>query len=228
MKKNLLTILALLAVGFLSCKQIAYVAPPPATSASYFPQTIGSNWVYRDSVFGEKTDTVPIYGVKNDTISYTINGGTTDFNSQICYNATVVSKVHGPSTAYFYAKNHLFGLLESTAPMGFTDILFLVDSAYAGYTWATVPSLNTLYNGSPIQSINTIVEKDMNKIVGGQTYTNVVHTSANFQVNVDGAGFKNVAYFDFYFARGIGLIEKDAYYYGNLNEVKTLVSSVIK
>jgi len=228
MKKNITVILAVLAIGYTGCKDNAYAPPAPATSNSYLPQTFGSTWKYRDSIYGEKINTASIYGVKIDTLTVTINGGVTDFNSTICYNAEISSIQYGSGAAYFYAEKHLFGSHEQSALFGLADFEFLVDTASVGYTWINAPTQNTLLNGSPLQSINTVREKGITKIVGGKTFTNVIHTSANFQINIKGTGFHNIAYYDFFLAKGIGIIEKDSYVYGNLDETKTIIDYNIK
>jgi hypothetical protein len=229
MNKNLLVVLAFFAICYMGCKDNAYKPPPPSPAHSYFPQTIGSSWTYRDSVYGEKTDTVNIYGVKIGNVTYTIAGTTTDFNSAICYDANVSSGLSGNGMAYFFAKNQTFGLRETAPPFGFTYFEFLTDTAAAiGYSWISLPTGNRLLNGIPIQSINTIREKNITKVIGGKTFTNVIHTSANFEIQIDGAGFHNIAYYDFYLAKGVGLIEKDTYAYGNLNAVETIVNYTIK
>jgi hypothetical protein len=224
MPRNLLVILAFMAIGYTGCKQVEYVAPPPANPGSYFPQTQGSTWTYRDSVFGETSDTVNIHGPIVNSKTYTINGATTDFNGLICYNAATLSSDNTVGTAYYSYDKHIFALLESTPPWGLTILDVMVDTAKMGHVWVSDPSLTTLLNGSPVQVINTIAGTGVTKTVNGVTYTNVTHTASNFQINVGGDGFHNVANFDFYLAPGVGLIEKDAYYYGLLNESETLES----
>jgi hypothetical protein len=228
MYRNLSLSCILLAICFSACKQVAYKAPPPATAASFLPQTYGSVWVYRDSVFGEAGDTVPIYGPQVDTLTYTINGSTTDFNSLVCYNVSIVSRLRGASTAYYYAVNHLYAVFDTSPPVGFMIKQILIDTGKVGYTWISTPDLYSFYMGNPIRSINTIEAKDTTHVVNGVLYNNVIHTSSNFQINVKNTGYKNVAYFDFYLVRGIGIIEKDAYYYGMLNEKQTMLNCSIK
>ncbi|HEY8783484.1 MAG TPA: hypothetical protein VIM16_17790 [Mucilaginibacter sp.] len=229
MNKYLLVFLAFPAICFMGCKDEAYKVPPPSPANSYFPQTLGSTWTYRDSIYGEKTDTANIYGVKIASITYTITGSTTDFNSAVCYDANVLSALNVSNIAYFYANKQTFGLRETTPPFGFTYFEFLTDTAASvGYSWTCSPTGNRLLNGDPIQSINTVREKNITKVVGGKTFTNVIHTSANFQIQIDGVGFHNIAYYDFYLAKGVGLIEKDTYAYGNLNAVQTIMGYTIK
>jgi hypothetical protein len=228
MRGNLLLLWGFIAICSSGCKQIAYKAPPPSPVTSYFPQTYGSTWQYRDSVYGLSTDTFPLRGVKNDIVTYTMTGGTTDFNSKVSYNAEVVSQLYGKGTAYYYAQGHTFGIFSNSPPWGFTTLQVLIDNASAGQTWVYSPTLYLVLNGNPVQAINSILEKNITRVVNGQTFTGVIHTGTNFQINVNGNGFHNIAYFDFYLAPGVGLIEKDASYYGYLNETETLLSYSIK
>jgi hypothetical protein len=228
MKKNLLVILAFLPIVYAGCADNAYTPTPPAQPDSYLPETYGSTWRYRDSIYHDNADSATVNGIKIDTLTLTINGNTTDVNGMICYNAIVSSVKNGPGTVYFHAHEHILGLLESTPPFGMTNFDFLVDTAKVGYTWGSTPSENTLLNGYPVTSINTVKEKNITKVVGGITFTQVVHTTANFQISINGAPYHNIAYYDFYLAKNIGLIEKDAYVYGNLNETETIIDYVIK
>ena len=227
MNRNILVVLALLAIGYAGCKDNS-IAPPPSPANSYFPETFGSNWKYRDSIYGEATDSVHIFGPRIDTVTYTMTGATTNFNSDICYNVDVVSKLNGHSTAYFHVDNHLNSLMESAVPYGLTDLQLLRDTMSVGFSWTFSPTNNGVLNNYPVKAINTIVEKNINKIVNGITYPNVIHTSINLQVNINGAGFHNIANYDFYLAKGFGLIEKDANFYGLLNETKTLLIYNVK
>jgi hypothetical protein len=228
MHKNLFVILALLAIGYLSCNKNPYKAAPPLTTSSYFPQTYGSTWRYRDSIFGDPTDPVPIYGVKNDTVTYTMNGATTDFNSKKSYDAQVSSKLFPPHIADFWVGQHIYDLIEPTQAFGMIDLEVFVDTGRVGYTWTTNPSLTNILHNSPVRTINTIAEANITHVVNGRPYTSVTHTTVNFQININNSGYYNIAHFDFYLADGIGIIEKDAFYYGYLNETETLVDYAIK
>ena len=228
MGKKVLIFLCFFATGYMGCKNTdPYTPQPPAPADSFFPETYGSTWKYRDSIFGEATDVAPIYGVSIDTISFTINGNTSDINSLRCYDATEISRVNGPGTAFYYVNGHVFALLESTAPYGLVALQVITENQPKGYTWISSPLCTpygiSLFLNNQVQTINTIQETNITKVVGGKTYTNVTHTSINLQVNTNGFGFKNVANYDLYLAKGVGMIEKDAYIYGDLNSVETII-----
>src|ERR1700733_14371896 len=127
MRGNLLLLCAFLMCCCTGCKQVAYKIPPPAPAISYFPQTYGSTWQYRDSLYGLPTDTFPLKGVKNDIVNFTINGSTTDFNSLVCYNLNVQSQLNGAGTAYCAVLQHRDYLLVSSPPWGLTVMEVLVD-----------------------------------------------------------------------------------------------------
>jgi|GEM_PF-815259 len=232
MNKVLLTILVILATGFSGCKDDAYAPPPPSSSATYFPQTKGSTWKYRDSTFNETASKSAIFNPKIDTLTFRINGLSTDFNSLKCYNVDVTSALYGSNTAYFYAGDHLFSLLEWTLLYGLTNLEMLKDTASEGYTWLGSPLcasvLTTPIASNPTRTISTIIEKNLLKKVGKITYGNVIHTAVSLQMNFDGGGFSTLAYYDFYLAKGVGLIEKDTHIYGLKYEVETLISFNIK
>ena len=228
MRGNLLFLWAFMMICCTGCKQVAYKIPPPMPAISYFPQTYGSTWQYRDSLYGLPTDTFPLKGVKNDVVNFTINGSTTDFNSLVSYNLNVQSQLNGAGTAYYGALQHKYYLLVSSPPWGLTTLEILVDTASAGYRWYSTPTLYGTLSGSPVIAYNTILEKNITRVVNGVAFTNVTHTTTNFQINADNSGFHNIAYFDFYLAQGVGLIEKDASYYGYLNETETLMNYTIK
>jgi hypothetical protein len=228
MNKNLLVFLCLLAIGYVGCKTTnPYIPPPPAPADSFFPETYGSTWRYRDSIFGEPTDVAPIYGVMIDTVSFTINGNTSDLNSLRCYDATEISRLNGPGTAFYYVNGHVFALLESITPYGLINLQVITENQPVGYTWTSSPICTpfgiSLFHTDPVQTVNTIKETNISKVVDGKTYTNVTHTAINLQVNVNNFGFKNVANFDIYLAKGIGMIEKDAFVYGDVNSVETII-----
>ena len=79
-----------------------------------------------------------------------------------------------------------------------------------------------------MQAVNIVLEKNITRVVGGRTFTNVIHTGTNIMIDINKDGFHNIAYVDVYLAQGVGLIEKDAYYYGLLNETETIMYYTIK
>jgi hypothetical protein len=225
-KKLLAGFLICIAIAFFSCKQIAYKATPPGSAGSFLPETYGSTWSYRDSLFSEVTDSAQVYGPIVDTVQYTMNGQTTDFNSQICYNVQGYSKLKGAFTAYFYNYRHLCQIWKPTLLYGLTIFDLLIDNEQVGYQWRRSPSIYGTINGFPALSINTILALDSTMSVEGRVYTNVCHTGVNLQVN-KGDGFHNIASYDIYTAPGVGLIELDSHVYNSYNERQLLLNYAV-
>ena len=91
--------------------------------------------------------TVNIYGVKFDVVTYTISGGTTDFNSGICYNANMSSGLYGNDAAYFYAKKaRVLAYVSRVFLLDLPILEFLINTASVGYTWLSTPTTSKLLN----------------------------------------------------------------------------------
>ena len=144
------------------------------------------------------------------------------------YAALGNSAAKGSSTAYYYAADHDFAIRETDPGSGITIELQAGNDAQAvGYTWTTIPSDSGTLGGLPAQTINTIVEKNVTKNINGKVYTNVIHTKAELQYNA-GTGFFTVGVYDFFLAKGIGLVESDSTIGGSLFESETIESYIIK
>jgi hypothetical protein len=190
---------------------------PSPSSDSYLPVTSGSTWTYNDVVNGSTSQ-----------LTVTMTGATTAFNSKTYYNGTSSSTAKGNSTGYFYAANHGYAIRATSAAAGLTIELQMGNDAQAvGYTWTTTPSDNGTVNGVPAQTVNTIKEKNVTKVVNGKTFTNVIHTQVDLQYNL-GTGFQSVAIYDFYLAKGVGLIETDTSVSGSPYELQTITNYTIK
>lgn len=213
------------ALTFAGCKQTPYVPSRAAASASYLPETSGSAWTYRDSIYGQKGDTLAhIYGLNYDTITYVMTSATTDFNSAIYYNANTSSQLSGNYTSYFFANWHKFAIQQPVMGFGNITIDLMVDTASAGYSWTSIPTQTRLLNGYPVRLLNTILEKDITKTVKGKSYENVVHTGVNMQIYDKNRGWQSIAYYNIYIAKGIGMIERDANVYNNYDEFLQLLT----
>lgn len=191
--------------------------PGPSSSDSYLPVTSGSTWSYND-----------VSGGTTSQFTLTMTGATTAINNKTYYNATDISTAKGTSTGYFYATNHAYALrATSTSPAITLELQLGNDAQAAGYTWTTSPSDNGTVEGIPAQTINTVMEKNVTKVVNGKTFTNVIHTKVDLQYN-EGSGFQSVAVYDIYLAKGVGMIENDTSVSGSPFESETITGYTIK
>jgi hypothetical protein len=218
-KRNLFIIIPLLAVCFFSCKKSASNKAAASTSDSYLPVTSGTTLTYND-----------VIGTATATIAVKMTGATSVINGKTYYTATGTSAAKGNSTAYYYAANHFYSLRALTSDGSTTVELQLGnDNEPVGYSWITRPTDNGTVMGLAAQTINTIEDVNITKVVNGKTYTNVIHNQVNLEYDyADGNGFQSIAVYDFYLAKGIGQIETDNSVMGNLYESQTLTSYTIK
>ena len=190
---------------------------PSASSDSYLPVTSGSTWTYNDVVGGSTSQ-----------LTLTMTGSTTVFGGKTYYATQSVSSAKGTNTGYLYSANHAYAMRAVAGTTGIVLELQLGNDAQnAGYTWTTIPSDNGSVNGVPAQFVNTIKEKNITKVVNGKTFNNVIHTQAVLQYDL-GTGFQDVAVYDIYLAKGVGMIENDTSVSGTPYEVETITGYTIK
>ncbi|HEY4327046.1 MAG TPA: hypothetical protein VGN20_23875 [Mucilaginibacter sp.] len=216
MKRNLFIILAGLFLFFAGCKKDT--GNQPSSADSYFPTTAGSSWRYFDIVQD---------GTK-DTIIVKMTNQTAIFNGKTYTAATTMSRQSGAGTEYFYAANHLFALRALNAYAGTTvEFKMFNDTAAVGSSLISSPTDDGLVDGVPARTVNTIVAKNLTRTIGGKTYTNVIHTEVDFQYDYSG-GYSTGFTYDFYLAKGIGVIESQFTILGSLYEEQFLIDDTIK
>lgn len=214
MKKYML-LFAAAAVLMAGCK--SKKNDPKPGSDSYFPVSSGSTWSYKDVV-----------GDANNTLTITMTGATSVFNSKTYYTASSVSSAHGTSTGYYYAADNAYAIRATNVSAGITiELQMGNDSKAVGDTWTTTPTDNGTISGFPARTVNTIKEKGITKVVNGKTFTDVIHTQVDLQYNL-GSGFTSTALYDFYLAKGVGMIETDTSVSGNIYEKETITDYSIK
>lgn len=216
--KHLLKALPLLALAtllFTSCKKDKGESPSDdtntkTTSDTYQPLTTGSTWKYVES---------------GDTTTHTITGATQVFGGKTYTTVEAKSKA-GTDHAYYYVKDHVYILRQTLSGYGDIAFTYLNDTAKVNATWtANVTDGGTL-GGIPARMIGAIAQKGISKAVNGKTYTNVIHSTAQLQYNL--GGYTTLATYDFYAAKGIGLIEIDASSFGFTTSSIKLASYQIK
>jgi hypothetical protein len=217
MKRNLLVILAVLTLFYVSCKKDS-ANTTPSSADSYFPVTPGSTWRYYDLVQGSNTDTITIK----------MTGGTSSFNNKTYYNAATMSTNSGAGTEYFYAANHSYAVRALNAYAGTTIELKLYnDTATVGNSLLSIPTDNGLVDIIPARTINTVIAKNLTRTINGKTFTDVIHTEVDFQYDYSG-GYQTGFLYDFYLAKGIGMIESQLTILGGTYEEEVILDYSIK
>jgi hypothetical protein len=223
LKKYLLNLLPVLVLCFSACKKDAPdltgltikdgITIPGGNSSgsnggsiandSYFPTTTGSSWTYQSDFTGTtKSVESHITGVKK-----TINGDEYyEVKSATPGNENVVQ--------YNYAKDKKYKMIATTEQTQTTVYFFLLDDNLpVGGEWTAPLSASGLVNDIPARSKCKIIEKGITKTVLNKTYKNVIHTHVTMQYNF-GSGFIDFNEYDFYLAKGVGLIQTDAGFQG--------------
>ena len=157
---------------------------------TYQPLEAGSSWVYQDSATGitttlSATDSDTVINSKSYTVFHAVSGGQT-------------------AEQYFNVSFHdyySFGAFGYGLPN--VESLYLNDTASAGYNWQV--SAGT-FNGYPAQVQGQIIDTGLTVTIGSNTFPNVIHSQVNVQYNV-GSGFQTpYATYDYYVAKGVGII----------------------
>ena len=195
------------------CKKDSPVKPTEGpTSDSYWPVTAGNSWTYRD-VTGGGAGT---FTIKMTGETYTINNKTYYTSSSLQNGVNVI--------AYIYEQDHVYALRDTLDNLSTSIELQLCDDAEpTGYTWTMQCTDDGTLSGVPVQSVNQIVSANDDMTVNGKTYHNVIHTQVKLQYDL-GKGFETVAIYDFYLAKGVGMIEADTSSGTTLIESETLAS----
>ena len=212
MKRDLFIILAVVVVCG-SCKKSS---PAPSTASdSYFPLTTGSSWAYLDVE----------QGLNPDTATTQITGATTVFNNKTYYNAATSSKNKGLGTDYFYTGQHVYTIRSLNAYAGeIIELQLYCDTASVGISSYGVPTDSGDIEGLPVRTVNTIIAKDIPLLLNGVHYPNVVHSRVDFQYDYKtGNGFETNFTYDFYLAKGIGMIAYDLNILGSTTEQEVLL-----
>ncbi len=189
-----------------------------ATANSYQPVTKGSYWVYQ-------TLTNAIV----DTITTTMTGYSSVINGRTSYEATTtyLSGLTPIQTSEFSDDNHAFTQLSlSTADT--LNTYYFNDTTAVNGTWIAKANNSGYIGSNAARFAGQIVEKNISKVINGQTFVNVIHTKIYLQFdNGSGTGYVTVAAYDYFIAKGIGIIEIDSSSSGT-SSTQTIVSYSIK
>ncbi|NCD70329.1 hypothetical protein [Mucilaginibacter agri] len=200
---------------FTSCKKSGADSPDTATSDTYQPLTLNSTWKYA-------TDYPAV-----DTTVMTMSSSTQTYGGKSYHVVQSKAKVIGNANTYFYNGNHVYNWRNSSAGAGDIDFTYLNDTAKVNYTWKAKVTDDGTISGIPAQMLGKIIATGISKTVAGKAYTNVIHTTVQLQYALTGSTYSTFATYDFYVAKGIGIIEMDASTYGVKSTFK-LLSYTIK
>lgn len=209
MKKYLLFLLSIITLCYSACKQDTADLEAlrlkieskknggGAGNDSYLPTTKGSSWTYQSNMSG----------TTQLSRSY-LTGTVTSINGQNYYELKT-SALGKEGLSYYYVKDKKYKMRSTTVESNTTLEFFLLDdNLTVGGEWTATMTDNGLVNEVPGRTKNKIVESGITKTVLNKTYKNVVHTHVIVQYNF-GSGFQDFVDYDFYLAKGIGIIETD-------------------
>src|SRR5580698_4345212 len=160
---------------------------------TYQPLETPSFWVYQDSTTSVK-----------DTLTAT--------DSLMTINSKVYTVFHNSSAGqtadeYFNISSHNYYSYGSFGNgLDTIELLYLNDTASPGYNWqAPAGSVN----GFPAQVQGQIIDTGLTVTIGANTFTKVIHSEIGIEYNV-GSGFQTpYAIYDYYVAKGIGIIKTE-------------------
>lgn len=193
-KTILLFLLSFIFTGLISCKKDVSPNTPPTDTAApgaYLPLTKDTYWRYSNTGFTNDTSVVTMLGITNVIDGITYEAALSETNSE-------------KDTAYYAVKGHDY-YAAANVEGHFISMLILNDSLNVNGTWTVDFITNTL----PGRGNGKIIEKGISLTVNGNTYQNVIHTSYVLQFSFLNT-YIDIAYYDFYFAKDIGIIRIDS------------------
>nr|WP_067058849.1 hypothetical protein [Mucilaginibacter sp. L294] len=216
MKKRLLILLPVIILLFGACKKdegpyAGFILVDSDNSGgddfanTYMPTSTGSSWTYITSGL-----TAP------ETMETHITGVITNINGSDYFELKSSTPGKENIVQYYYVKDHVYKTQATSLQTTLTiEFYYLKDDLPIGGEWTGVPTPTGSINGVPARTLGKILEKDISKTVLGKTYTNVIHTQVTIQYNYGlGNGFEDSGTYDYYLAKGVGLIESDANVFG--------------
>lgn len=164
-------------------------------SCRYLPWCDGSVYTYIDSAAGGINTTTTTLSIVSDTIIGTATYSKTLFDGQTYYHNCTndISSIIGI---------HMPGFGGSTIPQ--TKNVVLRANANVGATWSDV---NDGGNGVVNTTNYAIANMGTTRTVVGVLYSDVIQVSQSTSTSVPGIGTSIVSTGDYYYAKGVGLIE---------------------
>lgn len=183
-------------------------------SGDYWPTAVNNQWTYSLNGVNQQ----PMKIVSLDAVAgnnyYTFNNQTSTGTGGL--QASAVVRIRKANGEYYYKNEPVTtapqnGLPGSTTSGG--ERIILKDNLPVGGTWTSNSVQTTTYDNPllPIISLNietvaTIIEKNVPITVGNQTYTDVI--KVKFVQNISGLGFPGSSSESFYwFAKNVGPVK---------------------
>lgn len=162
----------------------------PAATA-FIPLTEGTNWTYLSTENASAPVTFKLTVTNKDTVAATRT-----------YKVIANSLTANNYMANDGSNHYRLASFPALGVSSFED-LYLKDDKAVNETWTS--SVSFTYGGFPLSAslVYTLKEKGMARSVNGKNYTDV--SKVNLAINVAGIGA--IGSGDFYYAKGIGMIE---------------------
>lgn len=204
MKNKFLTLIAITALFFTACKTdnaVTPVAEEPKLGDTYQPFTRDSKWVYYSvtHIPGTFNET------RIETNTITMNGTPYIFDQKEYHVAKSSSTLDPNLTDVFFGLNNgVYSTRETDDASGQSfEMPYLNPDVASGTSWIT--TVNLVGVATQMQLKTTVMEKGISRLVKGKNYENVIHSQIEVQYKINNA-FQTMFYYDFYVAKGIGMI----------------------
>ncbi len=195
---------AFAALVFSACGKKSTTPGTPPQQESYLNTTAASTWTYQQDDSSGATPTSSQYTVTSTSKDSAIGG-----KNYHVYN-------------YSYGGNQYLNLTGSdyyqfdSLPGGLGQVferLYLKDNLANGGTWSQDVNVNISLSGIPlslkITLTNKIAEKDISRVVNGNSYSNVIHVTTSLSsTSIPASGLTSSI--DSYYAPKYGLIENSS------------------
>ncbi|MBD1394114.1 hypothetical protein [Mucilaginibacter glaciei] len=216
MKQKLLFPFVMVALFFTACKKdavnytefagtaiTATVTTVAVNSAyNYQPVKQGSYWKYAFS------------GATVDTTIATMLNTTAVFSARSYFvGVSKASSEPKAGSVYFYNTGETYSERDIDADNDTTEVIYLKADVAVGTTWNAAEYFVSKKDiGSKVTG--KMVEKGITRTVFNKKFNNVIHTSILVQAANGSGGFTDVGNYDYYIAKGVGIIEESATVFG--------------
>jgi hypothetical protein len=175
----------------------------PATTADYFPTTVGSNWSYRS--------TDPTAGPA-DTVYRFANNANATIGSNLYRLLTLEDAVNKDSGFYRKVANdyYEFGDIDVAGVASnvvAVDHIFLKDDVPVGTSWESAEGDADIGGAAAKMKLRfRILAKGEDVAFGGQIYRNVIKVAVTSLAAPNGGAFLSIITYELWYAKGIGLM----------------------